>query len=362
MTKEERILCALSREEPDRVPLYDLVSNFAVLSRYAGTEVTVENSVRTVPTAINAALDMTRPWLPSALTRRVDERGFVHEYKDPFTEWVVDRPFKNEDETATFIESDIERLRNWKAPQGSVYGDQLQQRRELKALYGGTVLPASMAGEALSEAYILLGLDRFVVIESQNHDLMERWCAALHHQVMESISSDSECRSLSPVAWIFNDIAYKGRLMFSPEYLRQHDVFRHIAEMCSLYHSLGLKVIYHSDGYIRPVIPDLIDAGVDAIAPVEIVSGLDLRELKDLFGKKIAFVGGLDMGILCFGDAEQVRRTTIETLRIMAPGGGFILGSDSEELIDAIPVENVLAMHETAKESGKYPFHASYRV
>jgi len=354
MTKEERILCALSREEPDRVPLYDLVSNFAVLSHYAGTEVTVANAARTVPVAIGASLDMTRHWLPSALTRRVDERGFTHEYKDPFTEWVVGQPFRNEAEIAAWIESDIERLRTWKAPLGDAYGVEMHERQEMKASYGGTVLPAAMGGIALSEAYIILGLDQFIAIESDNQDLIDRWLAALHRQAMERISSDRDCRSISPVGWIFNDIAYKERLMFSPEYLQRHDVFRHLGEMCDLYHSLGLKAIYHSDGYIRPIIPELIKAGVDAIAPVELSSGLELRDLKDTFGKEVAFIGGMDLEILRFGSVDQVRQTAIETLRIMATGGGFVLGSDSEELIDSLPADNVIAMHEMAKDSARY--------
>ena len=60
MTKEERVLCALSRQEPDRVPLYDLISNLPVLEHYAGQSITLKNAGEVVPLAVSRALDTTR--------------------------------------------------------------------------------------------------------------------------------------------------------------------------------------------------------------------------------------------------------------------------------------------------------------
>jgi uroporphyrinogen decarboxylase len=137
--------------------------------------------------------------------------------------------------------------------------------------------------------------------------------------------------------------------------MREHDVFRHIADICNLYHSYGLKVIFHSDGYIRPIIPDLIDAGVDALAPIEIGAGLDLKDLKESFGSRVAFVGGVDLNKLRFGTVEEVREITLNALLTLGPGGGFIMGSDSEELLDVLPAANVIAMQETARECGRHP-------
>ncbi len=65
MTKEERVLCALAREEPDRVPLYDLVDNVRVLEHYAGRALTLENAHEVIPAALGRCLDTTRVWMPS---------------------------------------------------------------------------------------------------------------------------------------------------------------------------------------------------------------------------------------------------------------------------------------------------------
>jgi len=355
MRKEERVLCALNREEPDHVPVYDLISNLRVLEYYAEQPITLEDAGEVVPLAVSRVLDMTRIWLPQPLGRRVDERGFVYERKELFNEWLVDRPFHNLKEAIPFVNADIERLESWKSPSDKKRERELRDRLRIKEKYRGTVLPASTAEEALSAAYTLLGLDLFIYLENEESRLIKHWLEALHRQMMARLSSEKNYHKISPVAWIFDDIAYKGRLMFSPVYLRQHKVFQHIADICNIYHSYGLKVIFHSDGYIRPIIPDLIAAGVDALAPIEIGAGLALKELKAEFGDRVAFVGGIDLSKLRFGTVEEVRQATLDVLLTMGPGGGFILGSDSEELLDVLPPGNVIAMQEIVKECGRYP-------
>ena len=109
MTKEERVLAALSREEPDRVPLYDLLDNLAVYEHYAGQKLTLENAEEVVPLALSRALDHTRIWLPAPPGRRVDERGFTHERVDWFNEWQVDTPFHDLAGAIAFVRADIER-------------------------------------------------------------------------------------------------------------------------------------------------------------------------------------------------------------------------------------------------------------
>lgn len=357
MTKEERVVCALSLEEPDRVPLYDLISNLRVLEHYAGQSITPQNADETVPLAVSRAVDITRVWLPQPTGRRTDERGFVYERKTPFNEWVVDRPFHNVQEATAFVKNEIQRLESEQP--SSRYGDVLTQmfqiRMQMKDKYRGTVLPADTAMEALSGAYLTLGLDLFVYLENEEPHLVKRWLQTLHQQTLNRILSEEDCHKISRVAWIFNDIACKERLIFSPDYLQEHNMFQHVADICHIYHSYGLKVIWHSDGYIRPIIPDLITAGVDALAPIEIGAGLDLKDLKTSFGDQVAFVGGIDLRKLRFGSIGEVRRATLDALLTMGPGGGFILGSDSEELLDILPLENVITMQETAKECGRYP-------
>jgi len=349
MSKEERLLCALNHEEPDRVPLFDLLDHKGIIERYAGRELTLDNASEVIPLAVGRVLDTTRVWMPRAPGRRVDERGFVYERVDWWNEWQVDTPFHTQAELAAFVRSEIERLEAWQPDVRDRSG--LTEALAWKARFCDTVIPASTAEEALAAAWIPLGLDRFVYLEDECPALVERWLEALHAQTMRRLQSEAGCRAISPIAWIFDDIAFKGRLMFSPEYLRTRRVFAHLSEMCDLYHSYGLKVIFHSDGDITAIVPDLIAAGVDAIGPVDVPAGMDLAALKADFGSRLAFVGGIDLGVLAAGTAEDVRRVTRQALSDAGAGGGLILGSSSEELYDSLPMENILAMWEAARES-----------
>ncbi len=352
MTKEERVLCALAREEPDRVPLYDLVDNVRVLEHYAGRTLTLQNAAEVIPAALERCLDTTRVWLPSTPGRRVDERGFTHERVDWFNEWQVSAPFDDTPGAVAFLHADIERM---EAGQPDRSSERLRELLAWKARFGDTVIPASTAGEALQDAYITLGLDRFVYVQAEAPDLVARWIDVMHAQTLRRLQEERSFRQVSPIAWIFADLAYKERLIFSPRYLAAHGVFRRIAEMCDIYHSHGMKVIFHSDGFIRPIIPNLIAAGVDALAPIEIAAGLDLAGLKADFGDRVAFVGGVDVTVLESGSVDDVRRLVKQALSDAGRGGGFILGSSSEELFEALPPENIITMFETAWEFGRYP-------
>jgi uroporphyrinogen decarboxylase len=356
MTKEERVVCALSLEEPDRVPLYDLVDNKAVIEHYSGQELTLENAPTVIPLALNHVLDTTRVWMPHAPRRWVDERGFTHERVDWWNAWQVGTPFDDMAGLIAWVRDETERLETWRPedPQAK-----LADRLQWKERFGEVVIPASTAGEALSGAFIKVGLDQFVYLEAEQPDLVARWLDALHTATMRRLQSEAGCRAVSPIAWVFDDIAFKDHLMFSPRYLREHAVFDHIAGICDLYHAFGLKIIFHSDGDITPVVPDLIAAGVDALAPVDVPAGMNLAALKSEFGHQVGFVGGIDLGVLSAGTVDDVRRTTVQAISDAGPGGGFILGSSSEELYDALPPENIRTMFETTLDYGRYPIGGS---
>ncbi len=360
MSREERMICALSLEEPDRVPLYDLVDNVAVIEHYAGRRLTQENAEQVIPLGLSQALDHTRVWMPGEIGTRTDERGFVYERRTWFNEWQVAKPFAGLEGLVRFVKADIERLES-RAPTDP--DEYLRRQLTWKARFAGTTIPATETYEALTDAYILVGVDWFTWLDADQPALVDRWVEAQHRALMRQLATLSGCRAISPVTWVFADMAFKGRLMFSPRYLRSRGVFRRIAEFCDLFHGYGLKVIFHSDGYLLPVIPDLIGAGVDAIAPVETGSGLgmDLASLKAEFGSQVALCGGIDVQeVLQAGTPDDVRQATLQALAAAGPGGGLILGSSSEELFDSIPAANIITMWETTQECGRYPIGAHF--
>jgi uroporphyrinogen decarboxylase len=111
-------------------------------------------------------------------------------------------------------------------------------------------------------------------------------------------------------------------------------------------------VMMHCCGGIAPLIPLMIDAGLDGLHAVQTSCyGMDLKTLKEQFGKKIVFNGGIDSHhILIDGTVEYVKQKTKEVLDIMAPGGGFIAGASHDTILEETPLGNVLAMFDTVTQ------------
>ena len=109
-------------------------------------------------------------------------------------------------------------------------------------------------------------------------------------------------------------------------------------------------IAYHSDGYIEPIIPDLIEIGLDVLNPIQ-PSCMDPSVLKKLYGKNLCFWGSIDIQhTLPFGKPDEVKKEVITRLSTIGKNGGFIIGPTHNVQLDT-PMENFWAMHETIKNT-----------
>ena len=115
----------------------------------------------------------------------------------------------------------------------------------------------------------------------------------------------------------------------------------------------GSLYYQHTCGSVRELIPDLIDAGVDVLDPLQVgAEGMVSCELKAEFGGRICFSGGVDeQDLLPRGSPEDVARGVGELIDVMAPGGGFFLGPTHNFQAD-IPTQNIVAMYDAARAHG----------
>ena len=144
---------------------------------------------------------------------------------------------------------------------------------------------------------------------------------------------------------IGNDMGSQRGLMLSPQCVRDFIIpgCRKLVEQA---HAYGLKVIYHSCGSIVDVIPDLIEAGVDVIHPIQaLAAGMEPQNLKDKFGGKVSFCGGVDtQDLLVNGTPDQVR-AKVEELRAIFPTG-LIISPSHEAILPDVPPANIHALFE----------------
>ncbi len=122
------------------------------------------------------------------------------------------------------------------------------------------------------------------------------------------------------------------------------------------YKAPAVKLMFHSCGNVRPIIPDLIEMGVDILNPVHITAtGMEPVQLKKDFGKDIVFWGGgVDtQNVLPSGTPTEVMDDVKRNIDALAPGGGFVF-STVHNIQSEVPPQNIVAMLEALKEFGNY--------
>ncbi len=151
--------------------------------------------------------------------------------------------------------------------------------------------------------------------------------------------------------WFFgNDFGSQNGLLLNPDMWYEF-FFDNIKKLTSLAHSYGIKVMMHSCGAISEIIPCLIASGVDILDPIQITAkGMDPDTLGQKFGGKIIFHGGVDTQLVLPNDSPDiVRKHAKHVIEALNCKGGYIF-APSQILSSDIPVENISAMYETARE------------
>ena len=147
--------------------------------------------------------------------------------------------------------------------------------------------------------------------------------------------------------WIGDDVGTQQSLLISPSHWRKFlkpRLANFIAELKGL--NPQLKVAYHSDGMIYPIIPELIEIGLDVLNPVQ-PACMDPARLKADFGSQLCFWGSIDeQYTLPFGSPESVQAEVVQRLKTIGKDGGLILGPTHHVQLDT-PMNNFWAMINT---------------
>ena len=131
--------------------------------------------------------------------------------------------------------------------------------------------------------------------------------------------------------FFYEDMGFKQRPFMSPAMYREIMLPGH-KKLFDYAHSMGCKVIVHSCGYVEPLVPGLIEAGMDCLQAMEVKAGMDLPTLFTRFGDKIAFYGGLDVRTLISNDRDAIdEELTKKLVPVIRGGGGYILHTDHSE-------------------------------
>lgn len=147
-----------------------------------------------------------------------------------------------------------------------------------------------------------------------------------------------------------DDMGYKQNQFFSVGMYR--DLLKPFhARAIRWAHEHGIKAMLHSCGDIRPLIPELIEIGLDALNPLEVKAGMDPLEIKRQYGKDLVLFGGLNAALWDKPGRieEEMRRVVPEMKR----QGGYILASD-HSVPDSVSLQQFSEFVKLAKELGRY--------
>jgi uroporphyrinogen decarboxylase len=378
MNSRERIVTALNHELPDRLPI-DLggsaVSSIA-LSTYAALRDHLKLSkvpIRTLETVQQIAVvdddvleyfgaDVIPVFAnpPAGYTAQfVDEAGRSDSFKDEFGATL--RRFKGclYYDWLEFPLGDpsIEAMQQmpWPDPTDPAryrgLRERVQQLRVAtdRALFGMAPCGHDLFNQLLRVRGMAQGLMDLVAEPEFAEAFLERLTGTI---ITAQERFLDEVGDLIDIHFTADDLSGQTSSLISPELYRRMIKPRWARIIQAIKGRTKAKIFYHGCGAIELFLPDLIEIGVDIINPVQVsAAGMGTAQLKKKYGKHLSFWGGGcdTQKVLPYGTTADVRREVQERIRDLAPGGGFVF-NPVHNIQPLVPVENIVAMFQTAKE------------
>jgi len=203
----------------------------------------------------------------------------------------------------------------------------------------------------MGDAYRMMGFEDFLATCAAEPKLVKtlvRRLTDLYLELNDVIFRQMKGRM---DVWFFgNDFGSQGGLLIGKE-MWTEIFFGEVRRLCTHAHGYGLKVMMHSCGSIVDLIPQLIEAGVDILDPIQVTAkGMEPAALKARFGDRLVFHGAVDtQRVLPVGTPQEVRAHARETSEILGRDGGFLF-APSQILQADVPVGNIEAMYGVGEE------------
>jgi uroporphyrinogen decarboxylase len=342
MTPKERWLAVLSGGKPDRVPMDIWSTPEATQKLMKHLKVTTRQEMLErlhIDAVVTIAPDYIGPSIPKDHNMYGCHFRTAHHDGGAYDE-CVSHPLAQYDSI-----EEIEKNYKWPTPEWFDYTDipnkVKQQGGDQYPIRAGGSEPFLIYAElrGMEQAYMDLALNPEMVAYCL--DKLFDFCYEDTRRIYEQIPGQVDFTVVA------EDLGSQQSLLFSPKTIREVFIPR-MKRMMDLAHEGGAYVFTHSDGAIKPIIPDLIDAGMDILNPIQWrCSGMDRESLKADFGDKVIFHGGVDnQYTLAFGSVEDVRKEVQENIALLGRDGGYIL-APCHNIQVISPPENIVVMYET---------------
>ncbi len=388
-SSHERVLAALELREPDRVPTFDLMNEYATVYEMLGRKPGPTGKLFGNPYTAKV-LDRVFPLLTkvpalSAMVSDPELARFAHDAAEAATVMGYDSAWISYFPILRFLSSKkaldiygraydvvLDQQGNLANPmyrEGLFAGPedwQAWDKKPLLALPGKVHQVYSKIVKDFGEKLFIfgfscyglyentwqsLGFSRYTVAIRREKEFMRRYIKFfedLHCLILEAMADAG-----LPATVYTDDLAYRSGPMVSPKVIDElyGDAYRRIAETA---HRLGMKILFHSCGNTTQFLKLFADYGFDAVHPLEPTAGMELAEVKQLVGDRLCLVGNIDVThILVDATKEEVFEDVRKAIQDAGPGGGYILAPDHSH--PEISVKRLRWMKEAGEKYGHYP-------
>jgi uroporphyrinogen decarboxylase len=375
MNSKERALRAFNHEEPDRVPLegiawgewsYPFLEKVLLphfrLEKVAGSVIGFTEELDLLARMLGIDFRAVSSDPPTDFQRRAVSDPLFHNpwgvRVAPDTledEWGIQRQLNATRTQSRIVKhplKGVNSLDEYTFPDAEAPGRFDTSKKLVKTWRDEYAISAIWGGDGFfSQAWYLRGFEAMILDMQSNPSFVDRLLDELLRFYVSIGMRFAEMGA--DILCIADDVAMQTGLIISPRLWRRY-VKPRMLRLVSAVKQKGMYVIFHSDGNLEPLIPDLIEIGIDALNPVQ-PECMNPVKIKELYGDKLCLSGTISMQeTLPFGTVEDVRNEVEERIATCGAGGGLIISPSNQATID-VKLENFVAVYETAKKFGRYP-------
>jgi uroporphyrinogen decarboxylase len=338
MNSEERIYRVLQRKIPDRVPHFEWLVDRRVREALSpGCKSHNEFAVKIGQDAV--IVDPIFKKQRVSDNRWLSEWGFVTQDTPEEHGIEVEAPIKTLSDFERFTPPDPHIRERYAAVEAAV--------RE----YKGFKAVICHLNDVFSLPRYLMGMENLLMAIIAEPELV-KGLVEMSVTINLKLAKEVVARGVK-IVYTGDDYAYNKTTLMSPVHFREY-FYPGLKRVVQGFKELGLYVIKHTDGNIRPIIDMIIDSGIDCLDPIDPLGGMDLGEVKAMYGQCVALKGNVDCAsLLTFGTTDEVIEATRVALGKGMPGGGYILSS-SNSIHSSVKPENYAAMVNTLQKYGHY--------
>ena len=352
MTSQERVLTALARKQPDRVPIFDQPWG-TTIARWHREGLPEDQSPHSYFgfEFVGFGGD-TSLRLPSRVIEETDEYVIATGGSGATV-----KNWKKTTSTPELIDFTITTRELWDEHKARYAWDDTRvdwegQRRAYDDARSKGLFCYLGFGPGFTTICNTIGPERLLMAMVDDPEWVKEMFMA-DAEVNVALAEEMMARGFDVDAgWASDDLGFKHRGFFSPRMYRELLMPAHKL-ICECLHAHNKPMILHSCGYVMEFIPDFIAAGYDCIQPLEVKAGNDMLGLKRDFGDRLAFMGGIDVRAMADPDPAAIELEISSKIPVMKAGGGYIYHSD-HSVPDNVSFEQYQRVMELVAHYGAY--------